>query len=51
MATKGKPRAKRKAAAKDLAPRQAARVKGGRKAGEGQQDYFIVKMDSVRVTS
>ena len=43
---------------RDLAPREAAdqadgsdaEVKGGRKAGGGQQDYLIVKMDNPIIT-
>lgn len=55
MAKKSKPQARKKAA-RDLAPRNARAVKGGgsepvaRKAGKGQQEYLIVKMNDILIT-
>jgi hypothetical protein len=51
MAKKGKAKARKRTATKDLTPRDARHVKGGRKAGEGQKDYLIVKMNDVIITS
>ena len=35
---------------KDLDATKAAQVAGGRKAGEGQQEYLVVKLKEVYVT-
>jgi hypothetical protein len=41
-------------AAKNLSAREAKRIKGGgithRKAGKGQQEYLVVKMNDIIVT-
>ena len=55
MAKKSKARARKRVATKDLTPRDAKHVKGGgsvtvRKAGKGQQEYLIVKMNDVLIT-
>jgi hypothetical protein len=36
--------------AKTLNAKQATGVKGGRKAGKGQQEFLIVKMNDVIIT-
>jgi type VI protein secretion system component Hcp len=57
MAKKSKAQVRKRKASKDLAPRDARAVKGGdgtvtaRKAGKGQQEFLIVKMQDVIVTS
>ena len=57
MAKKSKTTARKRGAAKDLLAGDArhvkgfADVKGGRKAGKGQQEYLIVKMSDIIVTS
>jgi hypothetical protein len=48
---KGKPKAKKKGATKDLTPKHASAVKGGRKAGSGQQDYMVVKLNDALITN
>lgn len=35
----------------DVADSDAAAVKGGRKAGKGQQDYLVVKLEDIQVSS
>ena len=50
MATKGKPKGKKKVAAKDLSPKHAASVKGGRKAGEKPVEYLTIKMNDALIT-
>jgi hypothetical protein len=51
MARSKKGKKSKKAAVKvrDLSPRKNA--KGGRKAGKEQQDYLIVKMEDVLISS
>jgi hypothetical protein len=34
----------------ELADEDAQRVKGGRKAGKGQQEFLVVKMNDVIIT-
>jgi hypothetical protein len=48
---KTKTKARQRVVTKDLTARQARNVKGGRKAGQGQQDYLIVKMNDVQISS
>ena len=36
--------------AKKLSAKSARAVKGGRKAGKGQQEYLVVKMNDVSIT-
>ena len=36
---------------KMLSAREAATVKGGRKAGKGQQEFLVVKMTDATITS
>jgi hypothetical protein len=43
------PKGKR-AAMKDLTPKDTRQVKGGRKAGKGQQEFLVIKMSDVLVT-
>jgi len=55
MAKKSKAKARKRSATKDLAARDAKHVKGGgdvvaRKAGKGQQEYLVVKMNDVLIT-
>jgi len=55
MAKKSKAKAPKRSATKDLAARDAKHVKGGgdvvaRKAGKGQQEYLVVKMNDVLIT-
>jgi hypothetical protein len=50
MAKKSKPAGRKRIATKDLAPKDVKHVKGGRKAGEGQQEYLVVKMNDVLIT-
>ena len=50
MGTKGKAKT-RKRAVKDLTAKDSKQVKGGRKAGSGQQEYLIVKMNDALITS
>jgi hypothetical protein len=50
MAKKSKPQARKRTATKDLAPRDVKHVKGGRKAGESQKDYLVVKMNDAIIT-
>jgi hypothetical protein len=50
MAKKSKGRTPKRAATKDLAPKNAKSVKGGRKAGGGQQEYLVVKLNDVLIT-
>lgn len=38
-------------ARKTITAKEAATVKGGRKAGKLQQEYFVVKMNDVIITS
>ena len=40
----------RKLPAKKLRAKSARSVRGGRKAGKGQQEYLVVKMNDVIVT-
>jgi len=52
---KSKAKARKRVATKDLTSRDAKHVKGGgtvtvRKAGKGQQEYLIVKMDDVQIS-
>jgi len=52
---KSKAKARKRVATKDLTSRDAKHVKGGgtvsvRKAGKGQQEYLIVKMNDVLIT-
>lgn len=35
----------------DIPKDEAEDVKGGRKAGKGQQEYFEVKLENVQITS
>jgi hypothetical protein len=35
----------------DVAESEAAEVKGGRKAGKGQQEYLVIKLSDVQVSS
>ena len=56
MAKRSKVKARQRSATKDLAARDAKHVKGGgdivaRKAGKGQQEYLVVKMNDVVITS
>jgi hypothetical protein len=47
-----KAKARKRVATKDLAPKSVTSVKGGqRKAGGGQQDYMIVKLNDALITS
>ena len=54
---KSKAKARNRKTTKDLAPKDARHVKGGggevvaRKAGKGQQEFLVVKMTDVIVTS
>ncbi len=53
--TKSKAQARKRVATKDLTSRDAKHVKGGgsitvRKAGKGQQDYLVVKMNDVQIS-
>jgi hypothetical protein len=50
MAKKSKAKARKRTATKDLAPRNARQVKGGRKAGGSQQEYLVVKMNDVIIS-
>ena len=53
MASKGKAKTRKRTAPKDLTARDSKAVKGGltaRKAGGGQQDYLIVKMNDILIT-
>jgi hypothetical protein len=36
--------------AKKLSAKSARGVRGGRKAGKGQQEFFVVKMNDVLIT-
>ena len=52
---KSKARARKRIATKDLTSRDAKRVKGGgtitaRKAGKGQQEFLVVKMNDVLIS-
>jgi hypothetical protein len=47
---KSKARARKRVATKDLSAKNAKQVKGGRKSGQGQQDYLVVKMNDVQIT-
>jgi hypothetical protein len=47
---KSKARARKRVAPKDLSAKDARQVKGGRKSGQGQQDYLVVKMNDVQIT-
>jgi hypothetical protein len=53
---KNKGKAGKRSATKDLAARDARHVKGGggevtaRKAGKGQQEFMVVKMNEVIIT-
>ena len=57
MAKKSKAQARKRKSPKDLAPKDARHVKGGggevvaRKAGKGQQEFLVVKMNDIIVTS
>lgn len=57
MAKKSKTQARKRSATKDLTLRSVKHakggtdVKGGRKAGKGQQEFLIVKMNDVIITS
>jgi len=51
MGKKGKGKSRKRVATKDLAPRDSKQVRGGRKAGQGQQEYLIVKMNDALITS
>ena len=35
----------------DVAESEAAEVKGGRKSGKGQQEYLVVKLEDIQVSS
>ena len=35
----------------DVGEGEAEDVKGGRKAGKGQQEYFVVKLDDVQISN
>jgi len=37
--------------AKSLSAKSARRVKGGRKAGKGQQEYLVIKMNDAFISS
>lgn len=51
MAKKSKAQARKRSATKDLAPKNVKDVKGGvRKAGKGQQEYLVVKMNDVQIS-
>lgn len=50
MGTRGRAKT-RKRTVKDLTAKDSKQVKGGRKAGGGQQEYLIVKMQDIQVTS
>jgi hypothetical protein len=41
----------KKAGVRDLAVKDATAVRGGRKAGKGQESYLVVTMDNVTVSS
>jgi len=52
---KSQAKTRKRVATKDLTSRDAKHVKGGgsvsvRKAGKGQQEYLIVKMDDVQIS-
>ena len=47
---KSKTRARKRVAPKDLSAKNARQVKGGRKSGQGQQDYLVVKMNDAQIT-
>jgi hypothetical protein len=51
MATKGKAKTRKHSPAKDLTAKDARTVKGGRKAGGGQQEYLTVKMTDLLISS
>ena len=57
MAKKSKAKARKRSATTDLTARDAKHVKGGgsdvvpRKAGKGQQEFLVVKMTDVIITS
>ena len=51
MANSKKAKAGGKKAIKDLSVKDAKTVVGGRKAGGSQQEYLIVKLSDVQVTS
>lgn len=36
---------------KTISAREAASVKGGRKAGKGQQEYLVVKLNDATISS
>ncbi len=55
MKKKSKTKARKRVATKDLAPRDVKHVKGGgsvsvRKAGKGQQDYLVVKLNDILIS-
>ena len=56
MAKKSKAQARKRKPPKDLAPKDARHVKGGggevvaRKAGKGQQEFLVVKMNDILIT-
>ena len=48
MATKKK--AKKPTAVRSLKPKHTKAVKGGRKAGEGQKEFLVVKLNEVFIS-
>jgi hypothetical protein len=50
LAKKRKAQARKRVATKDLAPRNVKDVKGGRKAGPGQQEYLVVKLNDTLIS-
>jgi hypothetical protein len=50
MAKKSKAGARKRLASRDLAPRAGKNVKGGRKAGAGQQEFLVIKMNDILIT-
>jgi hypothetical protein len=51
MAKKIKAKTAKSVETKDLEPKDVKDVKGGKKAGTGQQEYLIVTMDTAIVES
>ena len=55
MAKKSKAKARKRVVTTDLTSRDAKHVKGGgsvtvRKAGKGQQEYLVVKMNDILIS-
>jgi len=50
MKTKGKAKARTRGVTKDLTAKDSKAVKGGRKAGGGQQEYLIVKLQDIQIS-